>query len=227
MAAEAYYGKYPVVEVQQTFYRPPSLATLGRWRYQAPPGFEFTLKAWQLITHDANSPTYRRLGRTLTPDEREQCGSFRDTPIVREAWKVTRASATALAAARVLLQCPARFRPSVENVARMRALLGSLDRGGLTLMWEPRGAWPREVVAELCRDLDLVHVVDPFVGETVTPEAVYYRLHGIGGSRHSYARAELASLAARLPPGGQSYVLFNNLPRVGDAERFVELVRSC
>jgi uncharacterized protein YecE (DUF72 family) len=147
--------------------------------------------------------------------------------VVRESWKVTRASAAALAATRVLLQCPARFRPTAENLGRMRGLLGTLDRGGLTLMWEPRGAWPAAQVAELCRDLDLVHVVDPFVGETVTPETVYYRLHGIGGSRHSYSEAELSKVAARLPQGGQPYVLFNNLPRVGDAERFVRMVRPC
>jgi uncharacterized protein YecE (DUF72 family) len=45
-----------VVEVQQTFYDPPQDETLVRRRRQAPPGFEFTLKASQLVTHDASSP---------------------------------------------------------------------------------------------------------------------------------------------------------------------------
>jgi uncharacterized protein YecE (DUF72 family) len=225
MAAEAYYARYPVVEVQQTFYRPPRLETLGRWRRQAPPPFEFTLKAWQLVTHDGDSPTYRRLGRPLTAQERAEAGSFRDTPTVRGAWRTSLACAAALRARQMLLQCPARFRPTDENAGRMRELLRAADRGGLRLLWEPRGRWPPDLVRELCQDLDLVHVVDPFDGETVTPERVYYRLHGRGSSRYVYTEEDLARLARQLPPTGVAYVLFNNLPRVGDAARFVEMLR--
>jgi uncharacterized protein YecE (DUF72 family) len=55
-----------VVEVQQTFYEPPADTTIRRWRARAPAAFEFTLKAWQLITHEPSSPTFRRLKRPLT-----------------------------------------------------------------------------------------------------------------------------------------------------------------
>jgi len=47
----AYYGHFPVVELQTTFYQPPSVELARKWRAEAPPGFRFTLKAWQLITH--------------------------------------------------------------------------------------------------------------------------------------------------------------------------------
>lgn len=81
-----YMARLPVAEVQQTFYQPPQLATVRRWRAEAPPSFEFTLKAWQLITHEAVSPAYRRLKRPLTPEERVQAGFFKDTPLlVKEA----------------------------------------------------------------------------------------------------------------------------------------------
>jgi uncharacterized protein YecE (DUF72 family) len=51
--AQARYARhFPVVEVQQTFYQVPSLATLAGWRERLPSDFEFTLKAWQLITHE-------------------------------------------------------------------------------------------------------------------------------------------------------------------------------
>jgi uncharacterized protein YecE (DUF72 family) len=225
MGADAYYGRFPVVEVQQTFYRPPRLETLGRWRREAPAGFEFTLKAWQLITHDGDSPTYRRLGRPLTAVERAEAGSFRDSATVREAWRTSLACAAALGATQMLLQCPARFRPTPENTGRMRALLTAVDRASLRLLWEPRGGWPADQVRELCQDLDLVHVVDPFEGETVTRSSVYYRLHGIGGSRYSYTEDDLRALAGRLPAEGTAYVLFNNLPRVGDAARFLATLR--
>lgn len=46
-----YFERFSIVEVQQTFYEPPARSTLLRWRESAPQGFEFTLKAWQLITH--------------------------------------------------------------------------------------------------------------------------------------------------------------------------------
>src|SRR4051794_35225249 len=114
MALADYVREFPVVEVQQTFYQPPADATLLRWRRQAPPGFEFTLKAWQLITHEASSPTYRRLRRPLDADERRECGSFRTTPVVLEAWSRTLQCARLLRATAVLMQCPRSFRPTSE-----------------------------------------------------------------------------------------------------------------
>ncbi|HWI36087.1 MAG TPA: hypothetical protein VNU64_06520, partial [Burkholderiales bacterium] len=71
-----------------------------------------------------------------------------------------------------------------------------------------------------------VHVVDPFVTPPEPRHAVYWRLHGIGGARHSYAAKELRALKRMLDdaqPPGTAYVMFNNLPRVGDAKRFLKL----
>ena len=72
-----------------------------------------------------------------------------------------------------------------------------------------------------------MHVVDPFVNATVTPEQTYLRLHGTTGARHVYTDQELEQLAVRLPAATTAppYVLFNNLPRVGDARRFRSLLR--
>ena len=71
IGASEYFRRFRVVEVQQTFYEPPQDATLVRWRRQAPPGFEFTLKAWQLVTHEGSSPTYRRMKHGLDAADRE------------------------------------------------------------------------------------------------------------------------------------------------------------
>jgi len=76
-----YVQQFRCVEVQHTFYQPPRISTLERWRAEAPDDFEFVLKAWQLITHDAKSPTYRRLKRKLSEVEKEQAGYFRPTPM--------------------------------------------------------------------------------------------------------------------------------------------------
>jgi len=62
------------------------------------------------------------------------------------------------------------------------------------------------------------------LSETVTPEQTYYRLHGTTGNRHVHTAAELRRLRDRIRGRPTPYVLFNNLPRVGDAERFLGML---
>jgi uncharacterized protein YecE (DUF72 family) len=221
-----YARQFRVVEVQQTFYQPPQLPTLRRWRAEVPPDFEFTLKAWQLITHPSASPTYKRLTTKLSEKEREESGSFQATNIVEQAWQTTRACAEALGARYVSFQCPASFTPTPPHVANLRQFVARLERRGLRLLWEPRGNWPDALIGRLCQELDLVHVVDPFHRQTVTHELFYWRLHGGKDFRHDYTAAELRQLLNLLPPDKPAYVLFNNLNMVDDARRFQELARS-
>jgi uncharacterized protein YecE (DUF72 family) len=224
IAKAAYRQRFPLVEVQQTFYEPPDDALLARWRREVPARFEFTMKAWQLVTHPGSSPTYRRLKRPLPEEHRTQVGGFRSTPPVLEAWARTLTCARLLQATAVLLQCPKSFRATDENVARMRAFLTTVERPEARLLWEPRGDWPTSLLVELCRDLDLVHVVDPMQAETVTPEQTYYRLHGTTGARHVHTDDELRRLRDLVDGRPRPYVLFNNLPRAGDAQRFLALL---
>ena len=216
----AYYGRLAAVEVQHTFYQPPRAETLARWRAEAPRGFVFAVKAWQLVTHRASSPTYRRMKRELTDAEREGAGFFRATAAVEEGWEATRRSAEALKASAVLFQCPASFTPTAENVARLRAFFDGRARDRRRFCWEPRGGWPRELVGELCAELDLWHVVDPFSEQTATPKRCYFRLHGRRGWRYQYEDGELAELLSMLPRRGDSYVFFNNVHMLEDATRF-------
>lgn len=222
----AYLRRFPVVEVQHTFYEPPADPVLRRWRAQAPTGFEFTVKAWQLVTHESTSPTYRRMRHPLPEAARGQVGSFRMTPPVLAAWRRTLECATLLSATGVLLQCPRSFRPTSANVDRLRSFLSTVERPAGRLLWEPRGDWPADLVRQLCAELDLVHVVDPMHAETVTPERVYYRLHGTSGSRHVHSDAELHRLRSLVEGRPSPYVMFNNLPRATDAERFLTLLRG-
>jgi uncharacterized protein YecE (DUF72 family) len=215
---------FSLVEVQHTFYEPPGDRVLLRWRADVPAGFEFTIKAWQVVTHDAASPTYRRLKRPLSMEERPQVGSFRSTPPVLRAWDRTLECARLLRATAVLLQCPRSFRPTDQNVARMRTFLEDVARPSGRLLWEPRGEWPSTLLTELCDELHLVHVVDPMQTETVTPAETYYRLHGTTGARHVHSDDELRRLRDLVVGRPSPYVLFNNLPRIGDAQRFVDLL---
>jgi uncharacterized protein YecE (DUF72 family) len=225
IGAAAYYRQFRVVEVQQTFYDPPPAATLARWRAQAPPRFEFTMKAWQVITHLGTSSTYRRLRSPFSAKQRAEAGGFRVNDTTLRAWAATLDCARLLRATAILFQCPASFRPTPDNIAAMREFFASIERPAqVRLLWEPRGAWPDDIVIELCRDLELVHAVDPFVRPSLSPALIYWRLHGNGSHYASYTDAELSQIRAWLPePEIDAYVLFNNIPRVKDVARFRQL----
>ncbi|HEY0144195.1 MAG TPA: DUF72 domain-containing protein [Thermoanaerobaculia bacterium] len=226
--AADYFKTFDVVEVQQTFYEPPSKLVMARWREQAPAGFIFTIKAWQLITHRSTSRTYRRLRTPLTDAQRAEVGAFQLSDTVLSAWKTTRDCAKLLRAQSILFQCPASFRPTDEHISNMRRFFTNVERPkGVRFLWEPRGdAWSDELILALCRELDLTHAVDPFDRPTVTPEHIYWRLHGIGNHYHTYTDDELQSLLAQSPPGGEAFVMFNNIPRPGDAKRFMARLAS-
>lgn len=219
-----YFESFGTVEVQQTFYDPPRPGTLAGWKAKAPYGFRFAMKAWQLITHPAGSPTYRRLRRSV--DGLEQAGYFGRSRTVRWAWAVTYEAAQALGAEVVLFQCPSSFVSSQENIDNLRSFFEAVERGRLRFAWEPRGDWPAELVSKLCQDLDLVHAVDPFSRQCVTDTA-YFRLHGIGGYRYSYSDKDLAALLAFCVPHNFCYVYFNNASMFQDALRLQEMVQGC
>ena len=220
---EEYVKLLSCVEIQHTFYQPPQIKTLERWRQEVPEHFEFTLKAWQLITHESKSPTYKRLRKKLTETELADAGSFKSTPIVKEALETTLACAAALKARTILFQCPASFKPTEENVENLHGFFLNVKRGNLNFCWEPRGAWPDNLVKALCEELKLWHVVDPLVKRTVTPNNCYFRLHGIGGWRYKYEDGELEELASLLPARRLSYVFFNNNEMIDDAVRFSKI----
>jgi uncharacterized protein YecE (DUF72 family) len=223
LAKEAYAQVFSCVEIQHMFYQPPQIKTLERWRKEVPAYFEFTLKAWQLITHDARSPTYRRLKRKLSETEKQEAGYFRTTAIVKEAWETTLASANALKAKTILFQCPASFTPTEDNIANMERFFSSIDRHNLNLCWEPRGNWDPAVVRSICARLRLGHVVDPFISKTKTPDNCYFRLHGRNGWRYQYEAGELEELADSVLKR-EAYVFFNNSSMTDDALRFCRML---
>jgi uncharacterized protein YecE (DUF72 family) len=222
-AQSKYFATFPCVEIDTSFYNLPRVETVARWRKAAPEEFQFALKAWQVITHPATSPTYRRT--RIDPRDREHCGDFGFNPTVRWAWDETFAVAKTLGAFLVLFQCPPSFRATNENVGRLRAFFERAKRGKFYMGWEPRGAWNADLVAKLCRELDLIHVVDPFKSEpAVTGKIRYFRLHGVTGARHRFSREELNKLnvvATGKPP---SYCLFNNVSMWDDARRFAAML---
>lgn len=226
-----YVADFPVIELQSTFYEPPSVALAHKWRSLAPSSFEFSLKAWQLITHSSASPTYRKLKSKLSISERDLVGSFQPTEQVWLAWERTAEVARALQAVLVLFQCPASFTPESANLNNLKTFFSDINRHGLKFAWEPRGAWPSDLVAGLCQELQLLRCVDPFQAPDDAANAPYWRLHGKTGYSYRYSDDDLAELFSRLGMSRGNadeprYVFFNNIWMKDDALRFQRLLHS-
>jgi uncharacterized protein YecE (DUF72 family) len=224
-AQKKYFELFKVIEIQQTFYQIPEIRTAEKWRNAAPPDFEFTMKAWQLITHVPSSPTYRRLRERINPARKDRYGGFRATMEVIGAWDRTEAFARALGASIIVFQCPASFTPLEQNAKNMRTFFNKIDRKGFTFAWEPRSAWPDELIKMLCEKLDLIHCVDPFRNESLSGRISYFRLHGITSYADTYTNEELKILRKKSTQKS-NYVMFNNRTMKDDALRFLKVLKA-
>jgi len=222
-----YFSQFPIIEIQSTFYDPPAIRVAARWRTIAPPGFEFCIKAWQLITHSPSSPTYRRLRQPVSAGRRAFFGSFQETDEVWQAWMRTLEIADAIRASVVLFQCPASFRASPVNIENLSRFFHKIGPQSFRLAWEPRGPWPAEAVRDLCAQHRLIHCVDPLVSTPDYQGASYWRLHGKGSYSYRYTDEDLIDLVRLLsfaPTEPQARILFNNITMKEDASRFGRLL---
>jgi len=223
---ETYYKDFEVMEVQQTFYQLPRVDTGRKWKEGAPPNFEFTMKAWQLITHPLSSPTYRRLRMTIPEEKKKNYGFFKSTEEVWEAWSKTLEFAQALGVQKIVFQSPASFFPSNESVKNLKQFFKKLKTHSVTFIWEPRGKWEREVVERLCIELDITPCLDPFEEKSVRGELLYTRLHGRKGYRDTYSEAEMKELIKKGKGYSQAYLMFNNVSMYEDALHFKKLLEE-
>jgi len=233
-----YYRLFRVVELQSTFYKLPQAATAKRWRSEAPSNFEFCLKAWQVITHPATSPTWRRMTKASLPANRAKYGHLRPTRQNFVAWEKTLEICSTLRASVCLIQCPPSFKFSTRNADNVRRFLGQIDRGQTKLAWEPRGNWREhpEEIKELCDQLDLIHAVDILRSRPAVENVTcYFRLHGLGPKefnyKYNYSAEDLRRLQeitiGTLSGGAEEvFILFNNLSMLKDARAFDRMMRA-
>lgn len=232
-----YFNVFETVELQQTFYQPPEIPLAKKWRKESPPEFEYTLKAWQLITHEPKSPTYRKLKTKVLPPKEKNYGSFKPTDEVLYAWEKTKEIAKVLNAKVIVFQCPPSFEPSAENKQNIKRFFSTIDRKGFTLAWEPRGKWHENEIEVVCKSLDLLYVVDPLINPPVFSLAsfqrrgsygriFYYRLHGLKGYRYQYTDEDLLRLKGFSKGGAETYFMFNNLYMFEDATSFKRLIEG-
>ena len=223
-----YFQKFPVVEIQTVFYQPPAkIETVEKWRRTAPSEAEFTVKAWQLITHPSSSPTYRRLKIRIPESKRENYGFFKPTKEVFEAWEKTREVAKTLEAKIIVFQCPASFEPEEENIENLRTFFKKVKKENFIFVWEPRGKWEVGSIKNLCQELNLVHCADPFKQKPSFGKINYFRLHGKPGYNlsYQYTDPDLNKLE-EMCDKEINYCMFNNLSMARDAQRFEQIIRK-
>jgi uncharacterized protein YecE (DUF72 family) len=206
-----------------------------RLRAEAPEGFIYSIKAWQVITHSPTSPTMKRLRRKLEGDLSEY-GFLRPTRANMVAWEVVYSFARELGARFVIFQTPPSFGYSPEALKWVRDFFSSIVGRGFEIGWEPRGSWndPSNLGAlcSLLTELKILHVVDLLRRDPCrsVENKVYTRLHGLGGGevnyRYRYTDQDLRELMERIerPGFSEAYVLFNNVYMWDDAKRFKSLV---
>jgi uncharacterized protein YecE (DUF72 family) len=226
ISRKEYFKKFDIVELQNTFYSPPSLESLKKLKEEAKKSnekFEFTMKAFQVITHESSSPTYRKLKEKFGNEK--NYGSFKQTKEVLEAWEKTKEIAKALEAKIILFQTPFSFSQNEKNIKNIKEFFCSVEREKFIFALELRG-WSEEKRREICEELKLISCVDPFK-EKPFGKINYFRLHGLPNYnlKYVYKRKDLEKLKGFCDKK-ENYVFFNNLQMFKNSLEFKKILEK-
>ena len=200
-----YSGKYPTVEINNTFYRLPREHVLQDWASQVPDAFNFSIKASQRITHYAR----------LKPDSASAL-----------EFLLRNTSTLGGKLGPILFQLPPNMPKNLERLQGFLALLPPDRRFTIEFRHE---SWFDEDVFASLRDHDIALCVSEsaeFTGVNVaTASWGYLRLH-----RQDYDDAMLAEWRSRVvaQPWTDAYVFFKHDYIDGSGplavERFVGMI---
>ena len=195
-----YASIFPVVEVDSTFYAPPSPEVARLWVERTPPGFRMEIKSYGLFTgHPVRPATLWKDLRPEIPaehaDKKNVYADHLPPELVDEAWArfdhALRPLHEAGKLGAVVFQWPPWFTAKRANRERLEGLRGRLPDYRVAVELR-HGSWlsdaDRERTFELLRSHDLTYVcVDepqgfktsvPPVLEATTPDLAMVRFHG-------------------------------------------------
>jgi uncharacterized protein YecE (DUF72 family) len=197
---EFYASRFPLVEVDSTYYFPPSEANSILWIERTPADFTFNIKAYSLLTNHPTRPNslYKDLAAELPPEALDKRRLYRDKlpePIVEEVWQRFREALMPLHSAgklgAVLLQFPQWFTISRANKAYIETCVEHLPDYRVAVEFRHRSwlsAQNSEETLGFLRERDLPLVcVDmpqgfdssvPPVAETTAEDLAMVRFHG-------------------------------------------------
>ena len=220
-----YAERFPVVEVNSTYYRIPPPRTLEQMEKKTPPGFRFVVKLHQSMTHEgAEDPAlYRQFLDVLEP--------------LKAAGKFTA----------LLAQFPWGFQRSPAQLEHLRVLRERLAGEPLFVEFRHR-SWITPALAGELRALELGYcaVDEPPLPGLVPPVVLhtaadgYVRFHGRnsatwwgrgGGARYDYDYPEselrdwLKQVTELAERARRTYLFFNNC-HAGQAARNASLMQE-
>lgn len=193
-----YASRFPMVEVDSSYYAIPAPQTAQLWAERTPPGFEFNVKAFRLFTGHATSQV------VLHQDLRQAFGAtlpepfhWRDAPpeLLDELWSRMRDALAPLKAAGKLMAVHFQYAPWMVRSPQVQAHVADcVERmaGHLVSVEFRHASWFHGANAQdtidFQRGLGVVHtIVDapqgfantvPAVWEVTRPELAILRLHG-------------------------------------------------
>ena len=194
-----YASRFPLTEIDSTYYAPPSERQARLWAERTPPGFRFDVKAYSLLTGHPTRPKslWTDLREDLPPEvleKRNLYATHLTQDALDEAWRRFAAALRPLHEAgrlgAVLFQYPPWFGPRRENRAELEALRERLPDYRVSVEFRsPR--WlaeerDRERTLGLLEEHGLIFVgVDapaasglPRLFAVTNPELFMVRLHG-------------------------------------------------
>lgn len=232
-----YTGSIRCVEIQRTFYNIPQEKTIIKWRKEAPEDFIFNIKAFQGLTHNVKSPTWRRYSKKITNDIKEKAGDLRVNDLTLDWMRIYSNFAKILRSPVIVVQTPSSFRPTKENIERAYQFFKKFsdilenESPDTWIGWEPRGKWLETAeLKDIIDNIDkLIHIVDPFFHEPVViKEISYFRLHGKPylNYKYKYTKEDLTVLLKKLEDvhSKTTYIMFNNVFMETNAKIFMELI---
>jgi uncharacterized protein YecE (DUF72 family) len=236
-----YYSQiFNAVEINSTFYRPPSEAMTKRWAAKTPPDFTFAVKLWQKFTHPM------KIGRKSSEEQWE-------TPTQKD-FDQFRAGILPLADAgklgALLLQYPAGFHCTAENAEKLEATLKWFyDYPKVVELrhssWTDKGPDLRAILEE--NRTSGVLIDEPKFATSIRQnfqpmgEIFYFRAHGRNARAwwshkeswerydHFYSRGEIMKMAEQIrtatstPGVKKAFAFFNNHARANAAANAIML----
>ncbi len=182
-----YSGKFPTVEINNTFYHLPSEKVLRDWADQVPADFSFAIKASRRITHD----------RRLKPESVE---------LVEYLLRTTAVLGERLSP--ILFQLPPNLKKDLD---RLRAFLEKLPEGRRYAIEFRHPSWFQDDVRNVLREHDAAMVAIEQEDFSAPVEATaswgYLRLHKL-----DYDAAAISNWAKRISGGAwqEAYVYFKH-----------------
>ncbi|MFN3966578.1 MAG: DUF72 domain-containing protein, partial [Endomicrobiia bacterium] len=117
---------------------------------------------------------------------------------------------------------------NINNFKKFFMSIRNSKKESFVFIWEPRGdSWTDDLIKKLCKELKLIHCVDPTRNISLYGEFNYYRLHGTYHNdridyNYQFTDEELTKVK-KFCNKSLNYVMFNNSTMFEDAKRFKKL----